>query len=48
MDGVIAVGSAEQNLKETDAIKNLSMKWRKGMLISFLKGALITVLVREH
>ena len=45
MDGVIAVGSKEQNLKEADAIKNLSMKWRKGMLKSFLKGALITVLV---
>lgn len=44
MDEVLAVNAAEQNLKEANAVKNLSIKWRKGMLKSLLKGVLITVL----
>ncbi len=35
----------DQNLKEAEAVKNLSRRWKKGMLKSLLKGALFTILV---
>ena len=44
MDDVLPVNNAEQNLKEADAVKNLSKKWKRGMLKSLLKGVLITLL----
>ena len=44
MDGVLPINSPEQNLIEADAVKNLSKKWKHGMLKSLLKGVLITLL----
>jgi Predicted integral membrane protein len=44
IDEGLAVNTAEQNLKEAIAVKNLSKKWKKGMLMSLLKGVLITLL----
>lgn len=44
MDEVLPISSPEQNLIEADAVKNLSKKWKKGMLKSLLKGVLITLL----
>ncbi|MDF2524262.1 MAG: hypothetical protein K0R31_1903 [Clostridiales bacterium] len=35
----------EQNLKDAEAVKNLSKRWKKGMMKSLLKGVLITLLV---
>lgn len=35
----------EQNLKEAEAVKKLSRRWKKGMMKSLLKGILITLLV---
>ena len=43
MDEIIPMRNTGQNLREAESIKQLSKKWRKGMLKSFLKGALITV-----
>lgn len=33
-----------ENLKEAEAVKNLSRRWKKGMKKSLLKGVLITLL----
>ena len=44
MDEILPINNAEQNLKESNAIKNLSKKWKKGMFKSLLKGALFTLL----
>jgi predicted anti-sigma-YlaC factor YlaD len=44
MDEFLPINNAEQNLKEANAIKNLSKKWKKGMFKSLLKGALFTLL----
>ena len=35
----------EQNLKEAEAVKSLSRRWKKGMMKSLLKGVLITILI---
>lgn len=35
----------EENLKEAEAVKKLSRRWKKGMMKSLLKGVLITLLV---
>ncbi|MGF7145576.1 putative anti-sigma-YlaC factor YlaD [Anaerotaenia torta] len=35
----------EQNLKEAEAVKKLSRRWKKGMMKSLLKGVLLTLLV---
>jgi len=46
-----AIGSSipkcgiNQNLNEAESIKNLSRKWRKGIMKSYVKGAVITLLV---
>jgi predicted anti-sigma-YlaC factor YlaD len=45
MGEAIQINEVGQNLSEADAIKRLSVKWRKGKLKSFLKGALIAILV---
>ena len=45
MGEAIQINEIGQNLSEADAIKRLSVKWRKGKLKSFLKGALIAILV---
>lgn len=44
MDDTLLISSMEQNLNEANTVKNLSKKWKKGMFISLLKGALITLL----
>ncbi len=44
MDEVLLIDSPEQNLKEADAVKSLSKQWKKGMLVSLLKGVLFTLL----
>ncbi len=45
MDEVLPINSLEQNLTEADAVKKLSRRWKMGMVISTLKGILITLLL---
>lgn len=45
MKGELFMNDKEQNLKEAEAVKKLSRRWKKGMLKSLLKGVLITLLV---
>lgn len=35
----------KQNVRDVQAVKKLSKKWKKGMLKSFIKGAVITLIV---
>ena len=44
MQELISVSSTEQNLKEAEAVMNLSKRWKKGMTKSLLKGIFITIL----
>jgi predicted anti-sigma-YlaC factor YlaD len=44
MQTSIPIDSTAQNLKEAEAVKNLSKRWKKGMAKSLLKGILFTVL----
>lgn len=39
----LPVSSKEQNLSEAKAVKELSKRWKKGMISSILKGALFTL-----
>ena len=43
MDDAIII-QIEHNLSEAEAVKKLSKRWRKGMLSSVLKGALMALL----
>jgi predicted anti-sigma-YlaC factor YlaD len=43
-DASLFANNAEQNLKDADAVKKLSKRWKKGMIKSLLKGILITIL----
>jgi predicted anti-sigma-YlaC factor YlaD len=45
MKGELFLNHKEQNLKEAEAVKKLSIRWKKGMMKSLLKGVLITLLV---
>jgi predicted anti-sigma-YlaC factor YlaD len=45
MKGELFANRKEQNLKEAEAVKKLSRRWKKGMMKSVLKGVLITLLV---
>ena len=45
MDNDLPIDSKGQNLIEAEVVKNLSKRWKKGMIKSLLKGALITLLV---
>ena len=45
MDEVLPVKSMKQNLSDAEAVKKLSMKWRKGMFINLLKGVLSTIFI---
>lgn len=45
MDETFLLNKKEQNLKEAEAVKKLSRRWKKGMLKSLLKGVLITLLL---
>ncbi|MDR1060942.1 MAG: zf-HC2 domain-containing protein [Clostridiales bacterium] len=44
MRAALPIGGAEQNLKEAEAVKSISKRWRKGMAKSLLKGVLCTIL----
>ena len=41
----LPLNSVEHNLKEADAVKKLSKKWRSGMIKSILKGILIGAII---
>lgn len=43
MQTTLPIGNTGQNLKEAEAVKNLSRKWKKGMIKSMLKGILIAI-----
>lgn len=45
MDEALFINNKDQNLKEAEVVKNLSRRWKKGMLKSLLKGVLLTLLV---
>jgi len=45
MDEALFINNKAQNLKEAEAVKKLSRRWKKGMLKSLLKGVLTTLLV---
>ena len=45
MDEVLPVKSMKQNLSDAEAVKKLSMKWKKGMFINLLKGILSTIFI---
>lgn len=45
MQNELSVDTYKQNLRDAQAVKNLSKKWKKGMLKSLIKGAIITLIV---
>lgn len=45
MDEALFIANKDQNLQEAEAVKKLSLKWKKGMLKSLLKGALSTIIM---
>ncbi len=45
MDKDLPIDNKVQNLSEAEVIKSLSKRWKKGMIKSLLKGALIMLLV---
>ncbi len=44
MQAALPIGSAGQNLKKAEALQHLSLKWRKGMFKSLLKGVFYTLI----
>lgn len=45
MQNELPVDIYRQNLRDAQAVKNLSKKWKKGMLKSLIKGAIIALVV---
>jgi predicted anti-sigma-YlaC factor YlaD len=45
MDDELPINNAEQNLNEAEAVKKLSLRWKKGMRKSLLRGILITIVI---
>ena len=45
MQSNLSFGTSERNMKEAEAVKNLCKRWKKGMMKSLIKGALITLAV---
>jgi predicted anti-sigma-YlaC factor YlaD len=45
MQSNLPIGGTGRNLKEAEAVKNLSKRWKKGMMKSLIKGALIALAV---
>jgi len=41
----LPINSAEQNLKASEAVRELSKRWRSGMIKSILKGILIGAII---
>ena len=42
MDSVLPITNRTENLAEAEAVKNLSKRWKKGMIKSVLKGVFFT------
>ena len=45
MQSSLCIGGVRENIKEAEAVKALSIRWKKGMVKSLVKGALITLAV---
>ena len=45
MDVALPAEKAQANLKEAEAVQNLSKRWKRGMWKSLIKGILITLAV---
>lgn len=45
MDKEFLIDHSKHNLEDAEVVKNLSKKWKKGMLKSMLKGILYTILI---
>ena len=45
MGEIIPIRNEVQNMNEAEALKGLSKKWKRGKLYSFLRGAVITIIV---
>ena len=43
MDGELLGNNPARHLNEAEAVKNLSRRWRKGLTLSLIKGALISL-----
>lgn len=43
MDKALPIIGTEQNLKDAEAVRMLSRRWKKGMFKSILKGVFITI-----
>ncbi|MGY3778814.1 zf-HC2 domain-containing protein [Isobaculum melis] len=41
----LPIDTYQQNLKEAQVVKKIAKKWKKGMLKSFVKGGIITLLI---
>jgi len=44
MDAVLPIENTERNLREAEAVQQLSKKWKKGMFKSLLKGVLYALI----
>lgn len=45
VDETIPIGNEVKNMGEAEALIGLSKKWKRGKLYSFLRGAVITIIV---
>ena len=45
MQSSLCIGGVRENMKEAEAVKALSIRWKKGMVKSLVKGVLITLAV---
>lgn len=45
MDEELPLNNAQKNLNESEAVKKLSRRWKKGMTKSLLKGIFIAIVV---
>ncbi|GBF75676.1 hypothetical protein PA598K_04097 [Paenibacillus sp. 598K] len=41
----LPLNDAKQNMYEAEAVKNLSIRWKKGMMKSLVKGSLLTLAI---
>lgn len=44
MNTILFDNNTEKNMKEAEAVQHLSIKWKKGMLLSLLKGVFSTII----
>lgn len=45
MDDELPINNRKQNLNESEAVKKLSQRWKKGMRKSLLEGAVIATVI---